>query len=32
MSKHPTDTSAVGTKTPPPTFEHARVREAMRPA
>ena len=31
MSKQPTDTSAVGTKTPPPTFEHATVRDAMRP-
>ena len=30
MSKHPTDTSAIWTKTPPPTFRHATVRDAMR--
>jgi CBS domain-containing protein len=31
MAKHPTDPSAVWTETPPPTFEHATVRDAMRP-
>jgi hypothetical protein len=31
MSKHPTDLSANWTKTPQHTFEHATVRDAMRP-
>jgi CBS domain-containing protein len=30
MSKHPVNTSAIGTEAPAPSFEQARVRDAMR--